>query len=69
MAKFNVGDRVRMIRPSGFTFDRLGNTGTVVSVESGRVMVAVDGQGEPMIGGGWAYFESAENWELLKEEK
>ena len=68
MTKFNAGDRVKMIRPSWFSFDKLGNTGTVVLVEPGLVTVAVDGQREPITGGGWCYFELAENWELLKEE-
>lgn len=68
MKKLNVGDRVKMVRPSCYSFDREGNTGTVVELDMGRVMVSVDGQRKPTIGDGWCYFESAENWELLKEE-
>lgn len=70
MEKFNVGDRVKMVRPSCYTFDRIGNTGTVVELDTGRVMVSVDGQREPRfnLGNGWCYFESAENWEVIEEE-
>ena len=69
MARLNVGDRVKMIRPSFYSFDRVGNTGKVVYADTKVVSVNVDGQRKPIIGGGWNYFESEENWELLKEEK
>lgn len=68
MERFNVGDKVVMVRPSCYSFDKVGNTGTVTSVEPGLVLVVVDDYRMPRGGGGWAYFESAENWELIKEE-
>lgn len=69
MKKFNAGDRVVMVRPSCYSFDKVGNTGTVTSVEAGLLLVVVDDYRMPIGGGGWAYFELAENWEVIEEVK
>lgn len=69
MKKLNVGDRVRMIEKGQYSFDRIGNTGTVIGFASDKLLeITVDGEDHPIFGNGWTYWVENENWEVIEEE-
>lgn len=69
MKKINVGDRVRMIEKGQYSFDRIGNTGTVIGFASDKLLeITVDGEDYPVFGNGWTYWVENENWEVIEEE-
>ena len=68
MNEFKKGDKVRMIKPQGYTFDRIGITGVVDEAMGNSVFVLLDSVKErPPIGRGWIY--GREVWEKVEEKK
>lgn len=64
--EFRVGDRVEMINARGYSFDKVGNTGTVVFVSAGNLaQITVDGYFNPHGENGWNYLNASEQWKKL----
>ena len=64
--KFKVGDRVRMVKLRDgvqYSFDKIGNEGTVVEFESGLILVDVD-----CYDGIWTYPLDYNCWEVIEGE-
>jgi hypothetical protein len=65
--ELRVGDRVEMVRLDGlpFSFDAIGNTGTVTDIDDDYIEVAVD----VVDGERYLYYRENEPWQLLEEPK
>ena len=72
MKKFNVGDRVRMVklRSDGlsYSFDKIGNEGVVTEIGSNFIQVDVHCKANTWEGNGWTYPLNNRCWELVEEE-
>lgn len=67
--ELRVGDRVEMVRfdEMPYSIDKIGNTGTVVSIGGGLINVKVDGLFQEL--DVFSYSIDDEPWELLEEPK
>ena len=61
--KLKVGDRVEMINTRGYSFDKVGNTGTVTRVLRNRAEINVDNNYAPLHS--WGYTDVYRHWKKI----
>ena len=61
--KLKVGDRVEMIKTRGYSFDKVGNIGTVTRVSGNRAEINVDNSYEHLKN--WGYIDVCRHWKKI----